>query len=167
MKKIISILVICFSLLTSLTAQNVWKPISMEGVFLGVSADGSIFCSYGEDGLYRSQDEGLTWAQINGTYMRNFMAISPDNRLFVAPNGQHYVLYSDDNGDTWQQTASYPNISNYQMSHAYAVNNDTLLLWNNDNVLYTLNAGVDWNLSQGFDGVLYDVIANEAGNVYL
>ena len=167
MKKFLSILAICFSLLTSLTAQNIWKPIDMDGMFLGVSADGSIFCSYGEDGLYRSQDEGLTWAQINGTYMRNFMAISPDNRLFVAPNGQHYVLYSDDNGDTWQQTASYPYISNYQMSHAYAVNNDTLLLWNNDNLLYTLNAGVDWNLSQGFDGVLYDVIANEAGNVYL
>ena len=42
-------------------AQNVWKTIGMEGEFLGVSADGSIFSNWGYSGLHRSQDEGATW----------------------------------------------------------------------------------------------------------
>ena len=61
MKKTLFILTICLSLFSTLTAQNVWKTIGMGGGdFLGVSANGDMFCHLGYSGLYRSQDEGAT-----------------------------------------------------------------------------------------------------------
>ena len=68
MKKILLILAICFSLLTSLTAQNIWKPINinMYGGFMVATSDGSILAGadvYGGPDIfriYRSQDDGAT-----------------------------------------------------------------------------------------------------------
>ena len=64
-------------------AQNVWKPLNCNTFFLGADADGSIFAMAGYGGLIRSQDEGETWTQVLDYYMRNFMTISPDGRIFA------------------------------------------------------------------------------------
>ena len=94
MKKLFSILVVCLSLLTSLAAQNIWKPIEMEGEFLGVSADGSIFSNWGYSGLHRSQDEGATWElNYDFSYVNSkHFIINENNRIFVF-NQNNYLLY--------------------------------------------------------------------------
>ena len=171
MKKLALTLAICLGCMGILGAQNVWKPLNCNTYFLGADADGSLFAMAGYGGLIRSQDEGETWTQVLDYYMRNFMTISPDGRIFMFPDDYAFVCYSDDHGDTWQQSA--PNsTSNYNMIGAYAVNNDTLLLWGERQLFYTLDAGATWNTADmSFIGDEYhaigDVIANEAGDVYV
>ena len=171
MKRLVLTLVILAGFVLGGVAQNVWKPLNCNTYFLGADADGSLFAMAGYSGLIRSQDEGETWTQVLDYYMRNFMTISPDGRIFMFPDDYAFVCYSDDHGDTWQQSA--PNsTSNYNMIGAYAVNNDTLLLWGERQLFYTLDAGATWNTADmSFIGDEYhaigDVIANEAGDVYV
>ena len=171
MKKFLSILAICLSLLTSLPAQNVWKPLNCNAYFLGADSEGNLFAMAGYGGLIRSHDEGVTWMQVNDYYMQMFMAFSPNGRLFIFPSDHAFIFYSDNHGDTWQQTATH-SLSNYYMKGAYAVNNDTLLLWGENHLHYTLDAGATWHdADMSFIGDEYhqigDVIANEAGDVYV
>ena len=171
MKRLVLTLAILAGFALGGVAQNVWKPLNCNTYFLGADADGSLFAMAGYGGLIRSQDEGETWTQVLDYYMRNFMTISPDGRIFMFPDDYAFVCYSDDHGDTWQQSA--PNsTSNYNMIGAYAVNNDTLLLWGERQLFYTLDAGATWNTADmSFIGDEYhaigDVIANEAGDVYV
>ena len=108
MKKLLSIIIVCFSLFGMLTAQNVWKPMNCHGYFLGADSEGNLFAMAGYSGLERSQDEGETWTPVLGYYMRNVMAFSPGGRIFAFPSDHDFVCYSDDHGDTWQETANHP-----------------------------------------------------------
>jgi hypothetical protein len=171
MKKYLSIIIVCFGLFGMLTAQNVWKPMNCHSFFYGADSEGNLFAMGGYSGLLRSQDEGETWTPVLGYYMRTVMAFSPGGRIFAFPSDHDFVCYSDDHGDTWQETANHPN---YYMSDAYAVNNDTLLFWSEDHLCYTLDAGETWNtvdvsllvLGDEYHSI-GDVIANEAGDVYV
>ena len=149
-------------------AQNVWKPLNCSNYYLAVDTDGNLFAFDEYNHLMRSQDEGETWTQVLDVSMRGFMGISPEGRIFAFPTN-NTACYSDDHGDTWQQTSAHP--SAYYMK-AYAVNADTLLLWGYDQLCYTLDAGTTWNTADmSFLNDEYhaigDVIANEAGDVYV
>ena len=170
MKKLFSILVICLSLLTSLAAQNIWKPIEMEGEFLGVSADGSIFSNWGYSGLHRSQDEGATWElnyDLSYVNSKHFI-INDNNRIFIFNDNSHKLCYSDDNGDTWQEQAS--GISTNWVEGMYSLSNDTIVMVNNEKFFWTLNGGASWNettISFLQDMVFASILADHAGNVYI
>ncbi len=170
MKKIFSILVVCFSLIGTLTAQNVWKPINMEGEFLGVSADGSIFSNWGYSGVHRSQDEGATW-QLNYdlSYVNSkHFTINDNNRIFIFNDNSHKLCYSDNNGDTWQEQAS--GISTNWVEGMYSLSNDTIVMVNNEKFFWTLNGGASWNetnISFLQDMVFASILADHAGNVYI
>ena len=170
MKKLFSILVICLSLLTSLAAQNIWKPIEMEGEFLGVSADGSIFSNWGYSGLHRSQDEGATWElnyDLSYVNSKHFI-INDNNRIFIFNDNSYKLFYSDDNGDTWQEQAS--GISTNWVEGMYSLSNDTIVMVNNEKFFWTLNGGESWNetnISFLQDMVFGSILADHAGNVYI
>lgn len=170
MKKFLSILAICLGFLTSLTAQNVWKPINMEGEFLGVSADGSIFSNWGYSGLHRSQDEGATWElnyDLSYVNSKHFI-INDNNRIFIFNDNSHKLCYSDDNGDTWQEQAS--GISTNWVEGMYSLSNDTIVMVNNEKFFWTLNGGESWNetsISFLQDMVFASILADHAGNVYI
>ena len=170
MKRLVLTLSVLLSFALGGVAQNIWKPLNCNACFLSADSEGNLFAMAGYGGLIRSQDEGATWMQVNDYYMCTFMAFSPNGRLFIFPSDQAFIFYSDDHGDTWQQTATH-SWSNYSMKGAYAVNNDTLLLWGENHLCYTLDAGATWNdADMSFLGDEYhtigDVIANEAGDVY-
>ena len=169
MKKIISILVVCLSLIGSLAAQNVWKPIEMEGIFLGVSADGSIFSNCGYSGLHRSQDEGATWELNYDTYVSSsHFTINDNNRIFIFNENSHKLCYSDDNGDTWQEQAS--GISTNWVEGMYSLSNDTIVMVNTNKFFWTLDGGESWNetnISFLQDMVFTSILADHAGNVYI
>ena len=170
MKKLFSIVVICLSFLTSLAAQNIWKPIEMEGEFLGVSADGSIFSNWGYSGLHRSQDEGATWElnyDLSYVNSKHFI-INDHNRIFIFNDNSHKLCYSDDNGDTWQEQAS--GISTNWVEGMYSLSNDTIVMVNNEKFFWTLNGGASWNetnISFLQDMVFASILADHAGNVYI
>jgi hypothetical protein len=170
MKKIYLILVLCLGCFTGLTAQNIWKPIEMEGEFLGVSADGSIFSNWGYSGVHRSQDEGATW-QLNYdlSYVNSkHFTINDNNRIFIFNDNSHKLCYSDNNGDTWQEQAS--GISTNWVEGMYSLSNDTIVMVNTNNFFWTLNGGESWNetsISFLQDMVFTDILADHAGNVYI
>ena len=176
MKRLVLTLVICLGCLGFLEAQNIWKPIPLVGGTFGslngVAANGNMFrIDYATPRVIsRSRDDGHTWAS-------NFASWSPIGNFTIGNKGRLFaisdriVYYSDDNGDNWQQTATH-SLSNYYMTGAYAVNNDTLLLWGENHLHYTLDAGATWHdADMSFIGDEYhqigDVIANEAGDVYV
>jgi hypothetical protein len=170
MKKTTILIILCLSLFTSLTAQNIWKPIAMENEFLGVSADGSIFSNWGYSGLHRSQDEGATWElnyDLSYVSSKHFI-INDNNRIFIFNDNSHKLCYSDDNGDTWQEQAS--GISTNWVEGMYSLSNDTIVMVNNSKFFWTLDGGVSWNetnISFLQDMVFTSILADHAGNVYI
>jgi hypothetical protein len=170
MKNHLLTLILCLGCLNSLMAQNVWKPIEMEGQFLGVSADGSIFSNWGYSGLHRSQDEGATWElNYDLSYVSSsHFVINDNNRIFIFNDNSHKLCYSDDNGDTWQEQASC--ISTNWVEGMYSLSNDTIVMVNNQKFFWTLDGGESWNETNICflqDMVFTDILADHAGNVYI
>ena len=170
MKKLTIIIIVCLGCLSGLMAQNVWKPIGMEGEFLGVSENGSIFSNWGYSGLHRSQDEGATWElnyDLSYVNSKHFI-INDNNRIFIFNDNSHKLFYSDNNGDTWQEQAS--SISTNWVEGMYSLSNDTIVMVNNEKFFWTLNGGESWNetsISFLQDMVFASILADHAGNVYI
>ena len=170
MKRLALTLVICLGCMSILGAQNVWKPITCDTPLLGAASNGDLFAMAGYSGLLRSQNEGETWEQVNGNYMHQCIAFSPQGRIFVSPASYTYLLYSDDGGDTWQQTTIMSSCAMNDIGGIYAVSNDIVVVWSlNGEMYYTLDGGMTW----GFGGIeideyhqVGDLIVNEAGDVY-
>lgn len=170
MKKYLSIIIVCLGLFGMLTAQNVWKPIGMEGEFLGVSSNGDIFCQWGYSGTYRSSDEGATWDSIYYlSYVRpgHFM-INDLDRIFVFNENSHKLCYSDDNGDTWQEQAT--GISTNWVDGIFSLSNDTIFMANHDKFFWTVNGGESWDetpIDFIGDAQFGSILADHSGNVYV
>ena len=174
MKKLASIIILCLSCMGILGAQNIWTPINVPGKIYGVAANGDIFANSYEDGiLCRSLDGGQTWQPTFGSHWfydpDAFMAISGHGRIFANPVDDD-IFYSDDGGDHWTRQATSPG-NWYPMTGLYAPTNDTLLYWGEGILAYTLDNGQIWDTAN-MDFItgnarISDVIANEAGDVYV
>ena len=149
MKKLVSIIILCLGCLGILEAQNIWKPINGTAI-LGAGPDGSIF-AYGEYGtLSRSQDDGETWQIVlgqetgfTGHINSSCFAVSNEGRIFVFNDNQQTVVYSDDNGDTWQQTPSISSCAMPDKAGLCVPTNDIMVVWaENGEISYTLDGGV-------------------------
>ena len=151
-------------------AQNVWKPVGMDGEFLGVSANGDMFCDMGYSGLFRSQDEGVNWESLNvASYVRKetFM-INDQERIFVFNENTHKLWYSDDNGDNWQEQMS--GISTNWPLGMFSLSNDTIFIANHDTFFWTLDSGESWNetpIDFIGDANFGSILADHEGNVYV
>ena len=171
MKKRILTLILCLGCLTGLMAQNIWKPLNCNSPFLGADSEGNLFGMAGYSGLLRSRDEGETWEQVNGNYMHQCIAFSPQGRIFVFPSNYTYLQYSDDGGDTWQETTIMSSCAMNDIGGIYAVTNDTVVVWSyNGEMYYTIDGGATWSFGyvemDEYHGV-GDLIVNEAGDVYV
>ena len=142
----------------------------MNGEFLGVSADGSIFSNWGYSGLHRSQDEGATWElnyDLSYVNAKHFI-INDNDRIFIFNQNNYRLYYSDDNGDTWQEQAS--GISTNWVEGMYSLSNDTIVMVNNEKFFWTLDGGESWNetnISFLQDMVFTSILADHEGNVYI
>ena len=173
MKRIVLTLVICLGCMGILGAQdNIWKPITCDTPLLGAASNGNLFAMAGYSGLLRSQDEGETWEQVNGNYMHQCIAFSPQGRIFVFPSSYTYLQYSDDGGDTWQQTTIMSTCAMNDVAGLCAPSNDIVVVWgSNGEIYWTSDGGVTWNYgnlaSWTEDPWINDLIVNEAGDVYI
>ena len=62
-----------------------------------------------EDGLYRSDDAGLTWRTIPRPDQTDIVAVSPANHDLLYAAGPGGVFRSQDGGDTWEQVSDLAN----------------------------------------------------------
>ena len=170
MKRLVLTFVILASFALGGMAQDVWKTIGMDGEFLGVSANGDMFCDMGYDGLFRSQDEGATWEALNvASYVRKetFM-INEQERIFVFNENTHKLCFSDDNGSTWQEQTS--GISTNWPLGMFSLSNDTIFIASIDKFFWTLDGGELWNetpINFIDDAQFGSILADHAGNVYV
>jgi hypothetical protein len=161
-----------------LGAQNIWKPIYGTGI-LGVGPDGSIF-AYSDDGaLSRSQDEGETWQIVlgqetgfTGHINASCFAVSNEGRICVFNDNQQTVVYSDDNGDTWQQTPTLSSCAMPTKKGICAPTNDIFVIWAEEGEInFTLDGGETWDgwvlSSLENSESVSDLLVNENGDVYV
>ncbi len=178
MKRLVLTLAIMVVFALGGMAQNIWKPINGTGI-LGASPDGSIF-AYGEYGtLSRSQDDGESWQIVLGQETgfighinSSCFAVSPEGRICVFNDNQQTVEYSDDNGDTWQQTTVLSSCGMPTKAGICAPTNDIMVVWaENGEISYTLDGGVTWDgwildFLENSESVS-DLLVNENGDVYV
>ena len=158
--------------------DNIWKLINGTGI-LGVGPDGSIF-AYGEYGsLSRSQDEGQTWQIVlgqetgfTGHINSSCFAVSHEGRICVFNDNQQTVVYSDDNGDTWQQTPTISQCGMPTKAGICAPTNDIFVVWAEDGEIeYSLDGGETWDGwvlgSLENSESVSDLLVNENGDVYV
>ena len=179
MKKLVSIIILCLGCLGILEAQeNIWKLINGTGI-IGAAPDGSIF-AYGEYGtLSRSLDDGESWQTVLGQETgfighinSSCFAVSPEGRICVFNDNQQTVVYSDDNGDTWQQTPSISSCAMPDKAGLCVPTNDIMVVWaENGEISYTLDGGETWDgwildFLENSESVS-DLLVNENGDVYV
>ncbi|MBR1515076.1 MAG: T9SS type A sorting domain-containing protein [Bacteroidales bacterium] len=173
MKKLLSIFILCLGCFGILGAQNIWRPLNLSSL-LGVNAQGDMFCTNIDtypSALMRSQDDGETWEPIFTESFGNF-AIGNKGRIFLICD--RIVNYSDDNGDTWQQTAPINEGSGYNVFNSMEMRsplNDTLIGYTAPYLTWTLDGGATWDSTRiAFmeDHLeISDLLVNENGDVYI
>ena len=179
MKKLIFTTVLCFSLFGTLTAQNIWKNIDISNFesceILGVGTNGSIFIESTFGIVYRSQNDGLTWDSIINTnegliFDAYDFYISSTNRIHIYDYASKRIFYSDDDGNSWQQTPPTP-INTIWVRGIYSPSNDTLLVWDSNQIFWSIDEGDTWDFTT-FDfvneeiGYISCAIVNDTGDVY-
>ena len=176
MKKLVFIFIFCFICFGFLDAQDIWKNINLQGDFLGASADGSLFARPENGGLSRSTDEGVTWEIVVGegeNFSTEAFTINKNNRIFAFNNDTQTVYYSDDNGDSWQQTSQIPQLSpgpylNYPFG-LHSSTNDVLVGWIGNQIFWTIDTGATWlftELSMNYHQSIGDVVVKDNGDVF-
>ena len=181
MKKLVSIIILCLGCLGILGAQNVWKPISSNSPILGAASNGDLYAMGGYSGLLRSQDEGETWQVVlgyetgfSGYFNQHCFAVSPEGRICVFNDNQQTIVYSDDNGDTWQQTTSISSCAMPDKAGLCVPTNDIMVVWaENGEISYTLDGGETWDgwipdfMNTDNGPAISDFLVNENGDLYL
>ena len=178
MKKLVSIIILCLGCLGILGAQNVWKPISSNSPILGAASNGDLYAMGGYSGLLRSQDEGETWQVVlgyetgfSGYFNQHCFAVSPEGRICVFNDNQQTIVYSDDNGDTWQQTTSISSCAMPDKAGLCVPTNDIMVVWStNGETYWTIDSGMTWSfesLELDEESQVGDMIVNAGGDVYV
>ena len=153
--------------------HSLWKPINLPGTLLGANAEGYIFSTNYDypQSLMRSHDDGETWETVFDGSIGN-LTISNEGRVFVFSHNTMTVIYSDDNGDTWQQTNQISPCGMMDAPRLFATTNDIIVGWTQSGeIFWTLNGGDTW------DGTVLefveehqeisDLLVSENGDVYV
>ena len=141
---------------------------------MGVNAQGDMFSTCYDtypSSLVRSQDDGETWETVFTGSFGNF-AIGNKGRIFLICD--RIVNYSDDNGDTWQQTSPINEGTGYNCFNSMKMrspSNDTLVGYEAPYLTWTLDGGVTWDSTRiAFmedHQEISDMLVNENGDVYV
>ena len=181
MKKLLLTLTILTAFALSGTAQNIWKPITCDTPLLGAASNGDLYAMGGYSGLLRSQDEGETWQVVlghetgfSGYFNQHCFAVSNEGRICVFNDNQQSVVYSDDDGATWQQTPTISSCAMPDKTGLCAPTNDIFVVWAEEGeIAYSIDGGATWEgwipdfMNADNGPAINDLLVNENGDVYL
>ena len=181
MKKLLSIIVLCLGCLSGFQAQNYWEFIDYSSTLLGVSPEGSLFFNEGSNGISRMQTVNGPCTIVIGpetgfNYLFNphCFSVSPEGRIFLFNNTLNAVMYSDDNGDTWQQMPQVSSCATTDVLGLYAPSNETVVGWtSSQEIFWTTDNGDSWDVVIPVIMTAYnapdmnDILVNENGDVFV
>lgn len=181
MKKAISIIILCLACFGGFKAQNYWEFIDHSSTLLGVAPDGSLFFYEGSYGISRMQTVNAPCTIVIGpetgfNYLFNphCFSVSPDGRIFLFNNTLNTIIYSDDNGDTWQQMPQVSSCAIEDVAGLYAPNNETVVGWSSTGeIFWTTDNGATWDgaipmfMTADNAPAISDLLVNESGDVYI
>lgn len=77
--------------------------LDVHGFAVDASNDEILWAAIAGEGLYRSTDDGASFALVNGDFGRGVMALAslPDGRLLAGDMERQGLFASDDGGKTW------------------------------------------------------------------
>jgi hypothetical protein len=175
MKRLVFALVICLGCFGFLEAQdNIWRLLETPGVFLGADAQGNLYAQ-NYNGLQRSQDEGLNWELVlELDFVSSNFIIGEEGRLFVIPWQSQTMFYSDDNGDTWEETSPMPYVpQTTAVTKMYSPSNEIILCYVDETCFWTIDGGESWEgsypefMTMDNAPTVGDLLVNESGDVYI
>ncbi len=153
--------------------HSLWKPINLPGTLLGANDQGYMFSTNYDSpqSLMRSHDDGETWETVLTGSIGN-LTISNEGRIFVFSHNTMTVMYSDDNGDTWQQTSQISPCGMIDIPRLFATTNDIIVGWaQNGEIFWTLDGGDTWNGTildfMEDHQEISDLLVSENGDVYV
>ncbi len=109
MKNSIIIIFLLLNLIKYTFAQDFWEPLPSSPLrcpftSIKVNDNGDIFTVNPGEGVYRSTDNGNSWANVLVHNSLDYISINPKGDIYVRDlNGVDFERYffSTDNGDTW------------------------------------------------------------------
>ncbi len=122
--------------------------------YVYVTPSGTILFVGAGGGMHRSTDHGDAWALVTslplGVGVPTSFCALPSGRLLGTAENQDFIVFSDDDGATWQTLPSDHPITSFNLTTALP-NGDVLGIWNR--ALYrSADGGDTWDFSaQGYD----------------
>lgn len=128
---------------------------------MAFNSDGDIFAGTNQ-GLYRSEDDGATWLELNKKNIYDMIILS-NNRIITLTDSKIY--YSDDTGSTWIELPGYYAFFRY----IAAAPNGYLYISNilNQGVMRSTDNGESWeSVNNGLNSLACgSIIANDIGEI--
>jgi photosystem II stability/assembly factor-like uncharacterized protein len=110
---------------------------------MDTSPNGQTILLTDESGPVRSADSGLTWDQVTGAPVLQFVAFTDDDEVFgVAPDGA--VSRSTDGGATWAPTGTLPDPPQALEATRLADGSVVLVVVTTQEVLTSTDDGATW-----------------------
>ncbi|MFN3445795.1 MAG: T9SS type A sorting domain-containing protein [Bacteroidia bacterium] len=154
MKKSVFIL---FGLFAVFTAQAQWQKVTPPATAQQVLTEGNTIYLGGYGSISKSTDNGVTWTKIDSGIVSKQSnctgIIKVGNRLVASygGNGNHYVYYSDNSGETWNlDTANWapPIIGSVRPFSRITLNyknTHTICVLESNYILFKSNTDNQWN----------------------
>ena len=135
---------------------------------LKIKQDGTLFVTSNTAGIFRSTDNGNSWAQTNyGLWDSNVTSFEIMGRdTLLAGTKTAGMFYSTDNGTTWVETSSA--LLNVSINYFAVTGSGEILAATPKGVYRTSDLGTSWNIStKGISSGTIDAITvDKNGDVY-
>lgn len=105
---------------------------------IGKAASGSLFMASEQGVLFRSDDAGATWLQLDSPYNGSFFGVSFHGPRILAYGMRGHVAVSDDNGASWRMV---PTGTDKSLMSATATADGVLVLAGLDGAIVTTRDG--------------------------
>lgn len=150
--------------------DQIWQTLDVQGMVsfpysFDINSEGTIFSgNWGGAGIFRSEDQGMSWNNLVSGYWVWTIAIDNDDNIFAGTTSRG-LIKSTDNGDSWIEVETGVDDADYR---DVIVDGDNIYLsgWGTG-VLRSTNNGETWEpINNGLtSNVIHSITMDNEGNL--